>query len=206
MEAQVNTQPHGKLKRSAIPKALIYEMAHGKPIYYRDYQKVLTNEKCLEEVMGCSFLQGALVALLAGLLITKLNMRKYVVTTNETGFTYAPKSWRLLDIAIFEKQALKKELLSTKYVKTPPKVVIEVDTKADLRNYGDILSYLTEKTDDLLKSGVEKVIWILTDSRKVVVAEQHQTWLLEKWTDAIPVLDDVTLRVEELVNSMTETE
>ncbi|GAK61167.1 hypothetical protein U27_01066 [Candidatus Vecturithrix granuli] len=126
--------------------------------------------------------------------------------SNETGFIYGPKSWRLLDIAIFEKKALKKELLSTKYVKTAPKIVIEVDTKANLKNYGDILSYLTEKTEDLLKAGVEKMIWILTDSRKVMVAEQGQTWLLTKWTDVIPVVDDVSIQIEELVNSMTAEE
>ena len=204
----ISKQPRSKTKtkRKTIPKELIYEMRHGKPIYYRDYKKVLTNEKCLEEVMGCSFLQGALVALLAGLLIGKLNLRKYIVTTNETGFIYASKSWRLLDVAIFDKKAIKKELLSTKYVKTAPEVVIEVDTKADLKNYGDILSYLTEKTEDLLKAGVEKVIWILTDSRKVVVAEQGQTWLLATWTDVIPVLDNVTIQIEELVNSITAEE
>ncbi len=208
METVVSKQPQSrkKAKRKAIPKERIYEMAHGKPIYYRDYKKVLTNATCLEEVMGCSFLQGGLIAWLVIFLGSKLNLRKYVITTNETGFIYAPKSWRLLDIAIFEKKALKREMLSTKYVKTAPKVVIEVDTKADLKNYGDILAYLTEKTDDLLKAGVEKVIWILTDSRKVVVAEHGQTWLLAKWTDIIPVVDNVTIQVEEFVNSVTEEE
>jgi len=201
-------QPQGKTKakRKAIPKALIYEMRHGKPIYYRDYKKVLTNEKCLEEVMGSSSLQGQLVAWIVWFLLSKLNVRKYAVMSNETGFIYAPRSWRLLDIAIFDKKTLKPELLSTKYVKTAPKVVIEVDTKADLKNYGDILGYLTEKTEDLLKVGLEKVIWILTDTRKVVVAEQGKTWLLAKWNDVIPVVDDVTIQVEELVNSMTEEE
>ena len=126
--------------------------------------------------------------------------------SNESGFIYAPKNWRLLDIAIFEKKNMKQELLSTKYVKTPPKIVIEVDTKADLKPYGDILGYLTEKTDDLLKAGVEKVIWILTDTQKVMVAEQGKTWLLAKWSDVIPVVDDVTMQLEEFVKEMTEEE
>jgi Uma2 family endonuclease len=208
METITLDQPQGqtKAKRKGIPKALIYEMRHGKPIYYRDYRKVLTNEKCLEEVMGCSALQGQLVAWIVGFLLSKLNVRKYAVMSNEAGFIYAPRSWRLLDIAIFDKKRLKKELLSTKYVKTAPKVVIEVDTKADSKNYGDILGYLTEKTEDLLKAGVEKVIWILTDTQKVVVAEQGKTWLLAKWNDVIPVVEDVTIQVEELVNAMTEEE
>jgi Uma2 family endonuclease len=189
-----------KAKRKPIPKELIYEMAHSKPIYYRDYKKVLTNEKCAEEVMGSSFLQGQLVATIVGFLLSKLDIRKYVVTTNELGFIYAAKSWRVLDVAIFDRKKVKPELGSTKYVKTAPKIVIEVDTKADVKHYGDILGYLTEKTDDLLNAGVEKVIWILTETHKVFVAEQGKPWILAKWTDSIPVVDDVTMQVEQMLN------
>ena len=64
METVAYDQPQAsqKAKRKAIPKELIYEMVRDKPVYYRGYRKVLTNEKCLEEVMGCSALQGQLVA------------------------------------------------------------------------------------------------------------------------------------------------
>ncbi|WP_283400673.1 hypothetical protein [Desulfurobacterium pacificum] len=46
-----------KRKGRGIPKELIYEMRYGKPIYYRDCDKVLSGEKTLEEVMGSSKLQ-----------------------------------------------------------------------------------------------------------------------------------------------------
>jgi hypothetical protein len=208
METIVLKQPQvkRKAKRKAIPQELIYEMAHGRPIYYRDYKKVLTGEKCAEEIMGSSFLQGQLVALIVGMLMSKLDMRKYVVVTNEAGFIYAPKSWRILDIAIFERKKVKHEVGSPKYVKTAPKVVIEVDTKADVKNYGDILGYLTDKTDDLLNAGVETVIWILTETHKVCVAEQGKPWMLAKWTDAIPVVEDVTMQVDQLIKQMSAEE
>lgn len=208
METAIYDQPQAarQAKRKAIPKELIYEMVRDKPVYYRGYRKVITQEKSLEEVMGSSGLQGQLIAWIVGFLLRRLNVRKYAVMTNETGFLYAPKNWRLLDIAIYDKKALKHEMLSPKYLKTPPKIVIEVDTKADLKQYGDILGYLTEKTDDLLKAGVEKVIWILTDTQKVMVAEPGKTWLLAKWNDLIPVVDDVTIQLEELVREMTEEE
>ena len=48
----------------SIPPALIYERWKGKPIYYKGYRDVLAGTKTLEEVMSCSDLQGALVALL----------------------------------------------------------------------------------------------------------------------------------------------
>ncbi|RTZ69376.1 MAG: Uma2 family endonuclease, partial [Aquificaceae bacterium] len=43
-------------KRKGIPKELIYEMRKGSPIYYRDYDKVLSGEKKPEEVMGSGLL------------------------------------------------------------------------------------------------------------------------------------------------------
>jgi hypothetical protein len=153
--------------------------------------------------MGSSFLQGQLVALIVSILMTKLDLlRKYVVVTNELGFISAPKSWRILDVAIFEKKNVKSELLSTKYVKTAPKIGIEIDTKADVKDFGDMFSYLSEKTDDLLDSGVEKVLWILTESQKILMAEHGKQWLIAKWNDTIPVLEDVTLNLEKLVNTL----
>ena len=37
-----------KETRRKVPKELIYEMRYGKPIYYRDYDRVLSGEKTLE--------------------------------------------------------------------------------------------------------------------------------------------------------------
>lgn len=38
-------------KKKVIPKILIYEMRYGKPIYYKDYEKVLNGELNLEELI-----------------------------------------------------------------------------------------------------------------------------------------------------------
>ena len=193
------------LKRKSIPKELIYEMVDGSPIYYRDYKKVLAQKTSLEEVMGSSSLQAQLVALIVGMLISALNLRRYAVMTNELGFIYTPKNWRILDIAIFEKKHIKSELLSTKYIQTAPKVVIEIDTKADLKK-DDMFAYVTKKTDDLLDSGVEKVIWILTGNKKVLLAEPNQQWRIADWHDDIPVIENIVINVEEFVKTATEVE
>ena len=54
-----------KSRKKGIPKELIYEMRFGSPVYYRDYDKVLSGEKELEEVMGSSGLQAYLLILIA---------------------------------------------------------------------------------------------------------------------------------------------
>ena len=187
-----------KKKRKKIPKELIYEMRNGSPIYYRDYDKVFRGEKSLEEVMGSSKIQALLIWLILKFLTTKMK-DKYVVLTNEIGFKIKPKTWRNLDIAIFDKEKLLKEGVNDKYVKTPPKVVIEIDTKADLRKYGDFMNYAREKTQDLLNAGVEKVIWYTTFDKKVMVAEKGKRWFITDWDDEIDIIDNISLNLHRLL-------
>ena len=39
------TTKERRKSRKGVPRELIYEMRYGKPIYYRDYDKVLSGEK-----------------------------------------------------------------------------------------------------------------------------------------------------------------
>ncbi len=188
-------------KRKGIKKELIYEMRYGKPIYYRDYDKVLSGEKALEEVIGSSKIQAWLIAIILRLLFSKLDQNRYFIFTNEAGFKFAPRSWRSLDIAVFDKQKLLKEGIDDKYVKTPPELVIEVDTKADLRKYGDFINYMMEKTQDLLDAGVKKVVWITTRDKKVMVAEKGKRWFITNWSDTVELIEGIELNLEELLTS-----
>ena len=188
-----------KKTRKKVPKELIYEMRYGSPIYYRDYDKVLAGEKTIEEVMGINKLQSFLITLILSLLAGKLDRNKYIVATNEAGFQWAPRTWRNLDIAIFDKQKLIKEGINDKYAKNPPEVVIEIDTKADLRKYGEFMNYSREKTQDLLNAGVKKVIWYTTFDKKVMVAEKGKRWFITDWNDPIEVIDGIELNIEKLL-------
>ena len=193
-----------KSKKKSVPKELIYEMRKGKPIYYRDYDKVLSGEKTLEEVMGSSKIQWFLVVLIVRLLLEKLDLKKYIVATNEAGFRYAPRSWRNLDIAVFERDKILREGIDNKYVKTSPELVIEIDTKADLRKYGDFMNYMIEKTQDLLDAGVKKVVWITTKDKKIMVAQKGERWFITDFSDTIELWEDIHLNLEELIKREKE--
>ncbi len=195
-----------KKKAKRIPKELIYEMRHGKPIYYRDYDKVLSGEKTLEEVMGSSKLQAILVTLILKFLFAHLDVSKYVVLTNDVGFKWEPRTWRNLGIAIFDKKNLLEEGIDRRYAKTPPEVVIEIDTKADLRKYGDFMNYAREKTQDLLDAGVKKVIWYTTFDRKVMVAEKGKPWIITDWDYDVEIMKGITLNLERTVKEEIESE
>ncbi len=186
-----------KTIRKRIPKELIYEMRHGSPIYYRDYDKVLKGEKTLEEVMGSGGLQSILIALIVGYIYSKINNQKYLIATNEVGYKFASRSWYNLDIAIIDREKLKD--IPEGYITTAPEVVIGIDTKADLRKFENPQDYFHRKTQDLLDSGVKKVIWIFTKEKKVWVAEKGKRWIITDWNDTIEVMDNIKLNLEELL-------
>ncbi len=188
-----------KAKRRRVSKELIYEMRRGSPIYYRDYDKVLSGEKSLEEVVGSSKIQSILITLILKFLLSSIDLRKYEILTNEVGFKLAPRSWRNLDIAVFKKEKLLEEGIDEKYVKTAPEVVMEIDTKADLRKYRDFMHYMMEKTQDLLDAGVKKVVWITTHNRKVMVAEKGKRWFITDWSDTIDIMEGVKLNIAQLL-------
>ena len=106
---KVLTEDRSKKTRKGISEALIYEMRYGKPIYYRDYDKVPSGDKALEEVVGSSKLQWWIIDMIVRFLHQILDYKKYVVAYNEAGFQWAPRTWRNLDIAIFEREKILKE-------------------------------------------------------------------------------------------------
>jgi len=183
-------------KKVLIPEVLIYEKVKGKPIYYRNYREVLKGELPLEAVMGSSDLQAYLVALFVALLYSRINTEKFLILTNEIGFYTSENSFRLLDIAVFERKNFK---FSGGYTKIPPKLVIEIDTKADLSSYQSVEDYIFEKTQELLDAGVEKVIWILTKPKKVLIAERNKKWIVQNWNEPFKVFEDLEVNLEELL-------
>ncbi len=183
----------------AIPTALIYEEWDGKPIYYKGYRDVLAGTKTVEEIMSCSDLQGIIVYLLNGFLYTHLNRKLYTVGTNESGLHLATNNNVANDLAIYEKAKIGK--LKGKYFSVSPLVVIEVDIKADVGDFGDESSYLFQKAKKILDFGAQRVIWILTEFRKVFIAEQGQKqWTITDWDQDVLVMENCVLNIKTLLD------
>ena len=87
-----------------------------------------------------------------------------------------------------------------KYLNFAPEVVIEIDTKAELKEIRNPLSYYQEKTDELLNFGVAKVIWIFTETKKVMVAQQNEKWETSNWDREIHIIDDLSVIISELLH------
>jgi Uma2 family endonuclease len=185
---------------SPIPKVLIYEVWNGKPIYYKGYRDVLAGRKTPQEVMACSDLQGAIVAVLMGFLFNAINRKKYLLATNEIGLHLALNDNLGNDIAIFDKAQVGK--LKGRFFEVPPKVVIEVDIKADLSNFlNEETDYILAKSQKMLDFGVDKVVWILTSNRKIIVSTRNQKQaIITDWDDDILLLDGCVLNVKQLLD------
>jgi len=186
-------------KKRGVPKIFIYEMRYGKPIYYRDYRKVLSGERSLEEIMGSSGLQSWLINLIVHYLYKTLNLKSYQLLFNEVGYKFFKKSWYNLDIGIWEREKVKSFLKVNKFIRIAPKVVIEIDTKADLKKFENPQDYFHMKTQDLLDSGVEKVIWIFTKDKKVWIAENEKPWLIVNWDYDISVIENISINLNKLI-------
>jgi len=181
-----------------IPANLIYEMVGDKPIYYRGYKEYLNGQKQIEELMGSSYLQSLIITKLVFLLMSNLS-KKYLVLTNEIGLQFKDKGWRAADIAIVETKKLKGIKKTNKYLNIAPKIVIEIDTKAELEEVKDSFGYFHKKTDELLDFGVEKVIWIFTDSEKIMISEKNKDWQILNWSKDIEIIEGLYMNLRELV-------
>ncbi len=183
-----------------IPASLIYEEINGVPYYYRGYRSVVSRQKTKEDIMGASALQSAIVSLLIHILYKYLPFDDYLIATNEPGLHIATGNNLSNDIAVFEQAGLPTPL-DDKYFSVPPKAVIEVDVKIDLPTNVSETEYVYDKTQKMLDFGVQKVIWILTKTRKTLIAEANERWILTDWDDTVDILPGCSFQLNPLLRS-----
>ena len=186
-------------EKKALLKILTYEKVNGKPIYYRDYKKVLKGELLPEAVRARTVLQAFLLTQIMFFLIEALGTKRYLALPGELRFYYKNNSWRSIDIGIFEREKFEPFILSDKPLTAPPKVAIQIDTKADLSRYSSLKEYAYEKTQDLLDAGVEKVVWIFTKTKKVMEAEKGKDWIVHGWEKDIEIMRGIKVNIEKLL-------
>ena len=184
-------------KNEPLLKELIYEEVNGKPIYYKNYKLVIKGKKTLEEVMASSIFQSRIITALINLLSSKLNPIGYVVLGSELGVR-TKKGFRSIDIAIYRKDDIKAYKNLLRYAPITPLICIEVDTKAELKNK-DIMDYISEKINDLFQKETNKVIWILTKPRIILIAQKDRSWEIKKWEDDVEVMENIKFNLNKLL-------
>ncbi|MFN4144838.1 MAG: Uma2 family endonuclease [Runella sp.] len=177
------------------PRSLVYEIINGQPVYYKGYQEVMAGSKKLEDIMGASALQAVIISYILQILFRFLDEKKYLILTNEPGLHLNKRNNLSGDILIYDRSIFSVKTADKHYLLLPPKIQIEVDTNADLKHFGTMENYLTLKTQKLLDFGVEKVIWILSEEKKVLIALQKEDWLMIDWHKSVEILDGFSFNV-----------
>jgi hypothetical protein len=189
MVSQLTKNPSPTIRK--VPSYLIAEVIDGKPYYYKGYKQVLNKKKTLDDIMGASTLQGFIVTYLTRLLMT-LSEDEYHILLNETGIHIDTDTNLSGDILIFD--ASKPLPINTHYAHQAPLINIEIDVNIALEQE-DEKDYIFKKTQKLLDFGVEKVIWILTKSQKVIVATPNDNWLIISWDKDIEIMRGIIFNV-----------
>ncbi|WP_223860363.1 Uma2 family endonuclease [Spirosoma validum] len=133
-------QKQRRAERARLLKSLVYEMWDGKPVYYAGYEDVLKGTKTVEQLMSSSILQSRLAVRLSAYLLSVLDLNIYDVLGNEIGVQFKKGDWRACDVAVFELKTLEGQD-ETKYAWVPPRVAIEIDTKANLSHVDSEFDY-----------------------------------------------------------------
>jgi Uma2 family endonuclease len=200
MEATIKNKPQTKPRNSKkIPEALICEIIDGEPLYYKGYKDVLKGKKTKAEIMGSSTLQFIIINYFIRLLV-KLDEKKYYLAANEAGLHLDHKNNLANDIAVYEKSVLTADKISKKYADVPPKLVIEVDIAIDLDEPKDY-DYVQRKTQKMLDFGVEKVIWLFTETQKVMTATQDDDWRTINWNKTVELIEGLHFNIAEYLQA-----
>jgi Uma2 family endonuclease len=183
-----------------IPKILIYEEFDGHPIYRKGYKDFLLGFKAIEEFnFGNNTLHWFITSSIIKFLIKYLP-DNYLCGSGELGLHLSHKTNFSADIAIYRDGQLKVGFHSVNYEQKPPSVIIEVDIKIDESDYfRNEEEYFHKKTEKLLQWGVEKVIWVFSSSRRVLIAYNLQKWQFNSWDMPFNVIDDIEMNVWELM-------
>jgi hypothetical protein len=181
-----------------VPDNLIWETLDGQPLYRRGYKDVLRKLKTIEEIMGTSSYQSFLNSYIYRLLIQNLDENQYDVLNGEPGLHLETNDNLSNDIVVHD--LLSEDKLSVRYANYAPKLVVEIDIDIDPDSMPEI-EYLQKKTAKMLDFGVERVVWILTYVRKVIVADrQKDTWLMVDWASDIELMEGITFNIQQFLN------
>lgn len=195
MPAAISGEAEKKARLPQVPAYLIKEVIDGIPVYYKGYREVLSKNTPPEAIMAAGLLHAMLKMWLSNLFYNQLKANTYWVFSGEVGSHISHKNNMAHDLVVFEKSVLPPGKITGKYADVPARVVVEIDTEIEYGPDLPVETYVHRKTQNTLDFGTEKVIWIFTASRKIMVATAGADWLIRDWDKPVEVLDGISFNV-----------
>ncbi len=185
-----------RAKRRTYPE-LIYERWGGCTYYRKGYSDVLKKRKKPADIIGSSGLQAFIVSYINGFLFGCIDRKQYRLLTSEPGLHIGKSENLACDVMVYDKAVLTNDRINVKYVDVPPQVVIEVDVKVELKKEGEI-TYVFSKTKQLFDFGVQRVIWVVSDLKQVLIFNNRIDSVEYKdWYQPIEVVPGVAFNIGE---------
>jgi Uma2 family endonuclease len=183
-----------ELTQVDVPEVFIAEYLDGIPMYYKGYKKIINSPSQIEEIMGAGAIHSILFSYFIKLLVIKLDEAKYWVMTGETGFKPEKENLFNLDLAVYKKENLLPGKIGYEYVSVAPELVVEIDTLVESDEVTKE-EYIFSKTQRLLQYGTNKVIWVFSKNKLVMVAEPGLPWQVHPWNTNLHLIEDVQFNI-----------
>lgn len=196
MTADIRVQPTPyptPSEKREIPEYLVRETIDGIPFYYAGFEAVLNKQKTKTDIMADSGLQSLIKSFLMEALFNALDTKLYKIFVGEIGSHIDHRSNLALDLAIYDRTQLTGKKITAKYIDVAPKVVIEVDVRVELaENKEEIFdSFVLRKVRKLHEFGTEKIIWVFTKSKTIIVATPGNSWGVFDLNDDVEIMDGI---------------
>ena len=183
---------------ASIPEFLVYEELNGQKLYRKGYKQYLNQTKTIEEIMGCSSLQGILISILLRYLYKNTDENEYEILTNEAGLHISLGNNLSSDIILYNAEDARQYQYDEHYFNVAPKMVIEVGIKIEMENIYSV-DYWTKKTQTLFDFGVEKVLWIFSEDKKIILAEPNKDWIVRDWNKDFELLPNHIVNIQNMI-------
>ena len=195
--------PSDPVAEERIPDAYISEVIDGYRYPYKGAREAIEHNETPESIMGDSGLQAYIKRLLFLHILQALGNRPYEVFSGEIGLHIDNNNNLSLDLTIFNRNELTPDKITTSFVGVIPKIVIEIDVNVESPKLDSIEGYnfLLKKINRLHAAGVERVIWIFTKDRKIVVTESEKLWHVLDLNESIDVMEGVAFNLLELLGA-----
>lgn len=130
-------------------------------------------------------------------LFKKIN-RKFIAFGNGSGLQISEKNILANDIAIFDRSKIK---LTNDYFDVVPVVAIQIDIRADLTDEDSLseTAYILQKSKKMIEFGTQQVICVLIDPKKIIIVDASPKWKIVNFNADVPILDDIVLNLQELM-------
>ena len=111
-----------------------------------------------------------------------------------SGIAFGTQNNLSTDLGIFLKEKVEP---NDKYFNVAPEIAIEVGVKIETERD---LGYIFEKSEEMLKFGTKKILWIITKHKKIFIISQSENTQVLGFHQDISLMENITLNVGNLLD------